>query len=243
MLRYLINFLYPPRCAACACRFPPDTARRVCAACIAQIERLPEPLCAVCGVPIAADTDRARGWCGRCTESPPHFSTARAAARYRAGAEEETQVVPSLIRRHKYGLDQSLAHALAECLGNTLPLDGGDYDVVVPVPLHRERLRWRGFNQAALLGIVIARRLGCPFDAGALVRIRATDPQTGQSMRERRENIRRAFAVKRSARVANRNVLLVDDVMTTGATVDECARTLIEAGARRVGVLTLARAV
>lgn len=200
MLRYLINFLYPPRCAACACRFPPDATRRVCVACMARIERLPEPLCAVCGVPLAADNDRAGGWCGRCTESPPHFSQARAIARYRAGAGEENQVIPSLIRRHKYGLDQSLAHALAECLGETLPLGGADYDVVVPVPLHRARLRWRGFNQAALLGVAVARRLDRPFDAEALVRIRATDPQTGQTMRERRDNIRRAFAVKRPAR-------------------------------------------
>ncbi|MGA2410037.1 MAG: ComF family protein [Candidatus Binataceae bacterium] len=243
MLRYLINFLYPPRCAACARRFPPDAARRVCAACIARIERLPEPLCAVCGIPLSTDNDRASGWCGLCTESPPHFSHARAIARYRAGAEEDTQVVPSLIRRHKYGLDQSPAHALAECLGETLPINGADYDLVLPVPLHNSRLRWRGFNQAALLGIVVARRLERPFDAGSLVRIRATDPQTGQSMRERRDNIRRAFAVTRPGRVANRSVLLIDDVMTTGATVDECARTLLDAGARRVGVLTLARAV
>lgn len=152
-------------------------------------------------------------------------------------------MLPALIRRHKYGLDQSLAHALAECLSNPLPLDGSDYDLIMPVPLHRVRLRWRGFNQAALLGDAIARRLKRPFDAGSLIRIRETDPQTGKSMRERRQNIRDAFVIRRPARIANRRVLLVDDVMTTGATVDECARTLLAAGARRVDVLTLARAL
>src|SRR5271170_7423960 len=166
MLRYLINFLYPPRCAACARRFPPEAATRVCATCITRIERLPDPLCDVCGVPLAPDNGLASGWCGRCTEAPPHFGKARAIARYRTGAGEDSQVLPSMIRRHKYGLDQSLAHALAECLGDTLPLNGADYDVVMPVPLHRARLRWRGFNQAALLGIVVARRLQRPFDAG-----------------------------------------------------------------------------
>jgi ComF family protein len=242
MLRYLINFLYPPRCAACEQRFAPDARQRVCAGCIGRIEPLPEPLCAVCGVPIASATGQ-QGWCGRCAETPPHFGRARAIARYRAGADEDAQMLPALIRRHKYGLDQSLAPALAECLGNPLPLDGIDYDLIMPVPLHRARLRWRGFNQAALLGNAVAQRLGRPLDAGSLVRVRETDPQTGKSMRERRQNIRDAFAIRRPARIANRRVLLVDDVMTTGATVDECARTLLAAGARRVDVLTLARAL
>lgn len=242
MLRYLINFLYPPRCAACDRRLMTDARHRVCADCIGRIERLPEPLCAVCGVPIASAIG-SEAWCGRCTEAPPHFGRARAIARYRAGADEDAQMLPALIRRHKYGLDQSLAHALAECLGNPLPLDGSDYDLIMPVPLHRARLRWRGFNQAALLGEAIARRLERPLDAGSLVRVRETDPQTGKSMRERRQNIRDAFVIKRPARIANRRVLLVDDVMTTGATVDECARTLLAAGARRVDVLTLARAL
>jgi ComF family protein len=241
MLRYVINFLYPPRCAGCERRLPLERRQRLCATCLAGIERLPEPLCAVCGVPLTASG--VSGWCGRCAESPPHFGRARAIARYRADADEETQMLPALIRRHKYGLDQSLAHALAECLSDPLPLDGADYDVVMPVPLHRARLRWRGFNQAALLGNAIARQLERPLDAGSLVRVRETDPQTGKSMRERRSNIHNAFAIRRPARIANRRILLVDDVMTTGATVDECARALLEAGARRVDVLTLARAL
>ncbi|HUN58512.1 MAG TPA: ComF family protein [Candidatus Binataceae bacterium] len=242
MLRYLINFLYPPRCAACDRRLTTDARQRVCAECIGRIERLPEPVCAVCGVPIASAIG-SKAWCGSCTEAPPHFGRARAIARYRAGVDEDVQVLPSLIRRHKYGLDQSLAHALAECLGSPLPVESSDYDLIMPVPLHRARLRWRGFNQAALLGDAIARRLERPLDAASLVRVRETDPQTGKSMRERRQNIRDAFAIRRPAGIANRRVLLVDDVMTTGATVDECARTLLAAGARRVDVLTLARAL
>ncbi|HEX4209528.1 MAG TPA: ComF family protein [Candidatus Binataceae bacterium] len=242
MLRYLINFIYPPRCAACDCRLPLDGRRRVCPICIGRLEPLPEPLCAVCGVPIASAAG-GEGWCGRCTESPPHFSRARAVARYRAGTDEDAQMLPALIRRHKYGLDQSLTHALAECLGNPLPVEGNDYDLIMPVPLHRARLRWRGFNQAVLLGQVIARQLKCPLDSSSLVRVRETDAQTGKDMRERRKNIRDAFSIRRPARIANRRVLLVDDVMTTGATVDECARTLLAAGARRVDVLTLARAL
>ncbi len=146
-----------------------------------------------------------------------------------------------MIRRHKYGRDQSLTHALAECIRDPLPLPTADYDLIVPVPLHPARLRWRGFNQAALLGRALARRMQRPLEADTLIRIRATPSQTANDRRERYRNVRDAFAVKRPEKIAHRRVLLIDDVMTTGATVDECARTLLSAGARRVDVLALAR--
>jgi len=111
----------------------------------------------------------------------------------------------------------------------------------VPVPLHAARLRWRGFNQAALLGAAVARRTGHPIQVNALIRTRATETQTAKERGERYRNVRGAFSVRKPAAMLNRRILLVDDVMTTGATVDECARTLIAAGARRVDVLALAR--
>jgi ComF family protein len=248
MLHFLINFFYPPRCAACDTRLGSDAQRRLCAECHSRIDRMPEPVCEVCGIPLAANQADAHDadaieWCTSCRTSPPHFTRARAVVRYRHDASnDDRDVVPLIIRRHKYGLDQSLAYALAECLGDQLPL-GADYDVVIPVPLHSGRLRWRGFNQAAMLAVAIAGRLDRPLDVSALVRVRPTPPQTMQNRVERSKNLRRAFAVKRPARVASRRILLIDDVMTTGATADECARTLIAAGARRVDVLTLARAV
>jgi ComF family protein len=109
------------------------------------------------------------------------------------------------------------------------------------VPLHPRRLWWRGFNQAALLAMTIARRLDQPTDLKSLVRIKMTTPQTSKDHDARHRNVRRAFAVARPGRIKGQRVLLVDDVMTTGATVDECARVLIAAGAARVDVLTLAR--
>lgn len=241
MIRFLLNFIFPPRCAGCFARFPINETRRVCTDCLAGVERLREPWCAICGIPLdPALEDPAERSCLVCREAPPHFTAARAITRYRA-SDEDRAMVPSLIRRHKYGRDQSLAHALAECLGDTLPLGDGDYDVVVPVPLHRARLRWRGFNQAALLGVAVARRLDRELDTTTLVRTRATPSQTAQDRGARQRNVHRAFAVSRPARVAHRQILLVDDVMTTGATADECARALLEAGARRVDVLALAR--
>ena len=241
MIRYLINFIFPPRCAACDVRFPLHSRDRVCATCRAGVERLREPLCHTCGVPIEVTAEvESLGSCRDCTASPPHFTTARAVARYRS-SEEDHAALPSIIRRHKYGRDQALTHALAEFLDDPMPLAENDYDLVIPVPLHAARLRWRGFNQAALLAATVARRLGRPLDVGALTRLRATAPQTAQDRRERHRNVRDAFTVQRPARIANRRVLLVDDVMTTGSTVDECARTLLAAGARRVDVLALAR--
>jgi ComF family protein len=179
--------------------------------------------------------------CPACIDRRPNFAHARAVARYRASAESDRHPLPSLIRRHKYGLDQSLQKALADFLGDDLPYSSADFDVIVPVPLHRRRLWWRGFNQAALLATAISRRLERPIDLVSLTRARMTTPQTSQDHDARRRNVRRAFSVKRPARIKGRRVLLVDDVMTTGSTVDECARVLMAAGAARVDVLTLAR--
>jgi len=174
-------------------------------------------------------------------DRPPHFASARAVARYRPSAESDRRSLPSLIRRHKYGLDQSLQKALAEFLGDDLPYSSADCEVVIPVPLHPRRLWWRGFNQAALLAMTIARRLDKPLEVEALARSRMTTPQTSQDHDARRRNVRRAFTVTRPARIRGKRILLVDDVMTTGATVDECARVLMAPGAARVDVLTLAR--
>jgi ComF family protein len=243
MLRYLVNFFYPPRCSGCDRRMPADSIRRVCHECVASIEPLRVPLCAVCGIPTSAEAAD-NEWCDACAGSPPHFARARAITSYRAVDENgETQPLPSMIRRHKYGPNQSLSRALAEYLDGRIPFAGKDYDLIIPVPLHSGRLRWRGFNQAALLADAVARRLDCPTNFSTLLRVTATTPQTWQSHGERRVNVRSAFAVKRPQAVANRRILLVDDVMTTGATVDECSRILLRAGARRVDVFTLARAV
>ena len=240
-LRHVANFLYPPKCAVCGDRFGLAAARRVCERCLSRVEKIAHPICLICGAPMESsmrgDDDR----CASCGDHRPHFARARAVARYRPSAESDRRSLPSLVRRHKYGLDQSLHNALAEFLGDELPYSADDFDVVMPVPLHPRRLWWRGFNQAALLAMTIARRLDQPTDLKSLVRTKMTTPQTSQDHDSRHRNVRRAFAVAHPARIKGRRVLLIDDVMTTGATVDECARVLMAAGAARVDVLTLAR--
>ena len=236
----VLEFLYPPRCAACGETLASEAGRRVCARCVARIERLPEPRCEICGGPLESTANEATR-CARCLAHPPRYRIARTIARYRTTAEDEPGTLPALIRRHKYGLDQSVGRALAEYLGDELPVSAGDYDVVIPVPLHWRRLWWRGFNQAALLAGEVARRLDLPLDTTAIARRRFTTPQTSRHHDERIRNVRRAFIVAHPERIKNRRVLIVDDVMTTGATVDECARVLLSAGAISVDVFTLAR--
>jgi len=117
----------------------------------------------------------------------------------------------------------------------------GPVDVILPVPLHRQRLQQRGFNQAGLLAAEFGRRLSMPVRFGVLGRQRATQPQTRLGRRERLENVQGAFAVAKPEWVRDQSVVLIDDVFTTGATADACGKALLQAGAAGVGVLTLAR--
>jgi ComF family protein len=116
-------------------------------------------------------------------------------------------------------------------------------DLIMPVPLHRARLRSRGFNQAVLLGEIISRNNNIPMDRDNLKRTRWTEPQVNLSANERRTNVKDAFSVRDAARVQGSSILLLDDVLTTGSTVEECARVLKSAGAARVSVITVARAL
>ncbi len=220
---------------------PPQAPRRICAACLVNLQRLDGPICSACGIPVtsgAASVDL----CVRCARNPPSFGKARALFCYRTSADTQPDVLGSIIRRHKYGPNQALGAVLAELLDDRLPVDAS-YHVVIPVPLHRRRLLSRGFNQAALLASAVTRKLGSRLDVATLIRVIATPPQTAQDLDSRRRNVHNAFVVRYPERIARRNVLLVDDVLTTGATANECARVLRAAGAAGVDVLTIARAL
>jgi ComF family protein len=158
-------------------------------------------------------------------------------AAYSFGAYEGT--LRKLIHLFKYGRIRTLAKPLGDHLALAIPRDQ-KFDLIVPMPLHWRR-RWeRGFNQSALLAREIARRYAIPVVSAAR-RTRATRSQAGLSHHERRSNVSRAFAVKRKSRIAGQRVLLIDDVMTTGATASACAQALRDAGAKYVALLTLAR--
>ncbi len=234
VLTAVLDLVFPPRCPACAVR---TRVVGLCAPCRTRVPRIGTPSCSICGVPFAG-TGISHA-CAACVRRRPQFSVARARTVYGPGQQNPAI---DLLHRLKYGRDFTMAPILAALLLEDLPLRV-DHDVIVPIPLHRARLRWRGFNQAVPLARAVARQCGLPVAPMALARRRPTPPQVGLPAAQRRANVRHAFTLRRPDLIDGRAVLLVDDVMTTGATLDECARVLNRAGARRVDALVLARAL
>jgi len=242
--RAALDLIYPVRCAACDAVLdqPEDVFCRGCALTLAPLVNA----CPRCARPSLAQLERAAPCIG-CLDRPPRFAAAAAGFEF-GGAIAEA------IRRLKWRHMPELAPPLGALLFDALrraPADFREIDLIAPVPLHRRRLRAREFNQAAELAAALreeARLHDSPFarialDARALERTRDTPPQTGLDSLQRRHNVLDAFVVRHPARVADKRVLLVDDVMTTGATADACAAVLDRAGAAAVLVLTLGRAV
>ncbi len=229
----LLAVLLSPLCASCDRPLDAPTRGPVCSACWQRVVPLPPPCCDRCAEPLpswrAVSVDLRR--CARCRRRPPAIARAHSIGAYEGALR-------AIVHAFKYDGRRSLAAPLAVLMRQrgAEVLEGVDY--AVPVPLHRSRLRQRGFNQAADL----ACRLGVPVH-DALRRTRATPSQTDLPASRRHANVRDAFALRRRLRVAARCVLLVDDVTTTGATLEACARVLLAAGAREVRALTAARAV
>jgi len=230
----VVDFMYPPRCSLCG-RYD-GNEEGICFDCLSQINYIGRPLCIRCGKPFSHEfaTDH---FCGECLTGKRYFSKARAVGLYN-GLFRKT------LHRFKYQWNHCLATPLGTLMANRMGSFFSDaaYQCMVPVPLHRRRLRKRGFNQALVLARILSRAYHIPLDRNNLVRTRWTQSQVGLSERERKDNVRGAFAVLQSARIAQRTILLLDDIYTSGSTVDECSRVLIKAGARKVDVLTLARA-
>jgi len=233
-----LSLLYPASCCGCG---QPLAWPHFCTRCQVEIRTPQSPMCVLCGAPFGTTGDLDHR-CGRCLAATPSYGRARACAVY-AAADRADHPLKAVLQRYKYTPDVSLARPLGRLLAERCPLVIGEYSVIMPVPLHVSRLRWRGFNQSQLLARALARRAGVPMDAFSLERVRPTRPQVELDHAERQRNVRHAFQVRRPARVRSQRILLVDDVYTTGATADECSRELMQAGAAVVDVLTLARAV
>ncbi|HKA61219.1 MAG TPA: ComF family protein [Methylomirabilota bacterium] len=235
----LLDLVFPPFCPACDAPLSEERRGPLCARCWEALERIGPPWCRTCGVPMAAAlraTDTPL--CGSCRLRPPVFAYARAGARYGDVAREALHALKFKGRR---GLAGPLADLLVE--GGTAWLPMGRPDLLVPVPLHPRRQRERGFNQASLLARRIGEAWGVPVRDDVLVRVVATASQTALESQARRSNVRDAFRLRHPESVASRHVVVVDDILTTGATVSECALTLQAGGATTVGVLTVARVV
>jgi ComF family protein len=231
ILGSIADLIVPPCCLVC--RASLATHHVLCGPCWREVHFIRAPLCDVTGMPLPYGTGERMVSAGALAD-PPAYDRARAVARF-------SGTMRTLVHHFKYA-DRHDARAL---FGQWLAEAGGDLrpgiDVIVPVPMSRLRLLLRRFNQSAVLAGELARRTGIPVDPHLLIRARAARRQVGLTRDQRRRNVAGAFRVapRRLADLQGRNVLLIDDVITTGATVNACARTLKRAGAQRVDVLVL----
>ncbi|MEY2541866.1 MAG: hypothetical protein QOI22_1468 [Verrucomicrobiota bacterium] len=230
----IFSLLYPPVCAICGESV--EAGEYLCDACDDKVVRIVPPFCERCSEPFAgAITGQFN--CANCEHRRLHFEAAVSAYRSRG-------IVRRVVLDFKYGKQTHLRHLLGQWLGTALNdtrLRGRHFDVIVPVPLHPARERERGFNQAALLANSLSTKMSI-LTKPALERTRYTTTQTAFDRTERMENLRNAFRLRRKMDVRGLRVLLIDDVLTTGSTVSECARVLKEAGASSVHAATAARA-
>lgn len=234
-IRSVMDFVFPRICSVCGSPFDSEEEPGICPHCLSQIKYIESPFCSLCGKPFHSEIITEH-LCGDCLTRKRYFSKARSVGYYDGVLRKATHLLKYKLKNH---LALSLGHMMVQhvqyCFNDLA------YHSIMPVPLHPARLRERGFNQALFLARSVSRTYTIPLDGYTLTRKRWTKPQVGLSERDRKDNVRSAFMIVKRDKVADRNILLVDDVYTSGNTVEECSKTLIQAGANRVDVLTLAR--
>ncbi len=227
----VLEFFLPRLCLFCGAGVGEGAAQAACPECESRIEWVASPLCPCCGRVFDSGDDRL---CGACQTEPPPFVRARAAALY-----DPEGPAGQAIKRLKFAGQMAYLPLLQHWLRRPHCLElVADADLLAPVPLHPRRLKARGFNQALLLAQGLPEK---PWSREVIIRKRFTKPPVGLNPKERRDNVKGAFAVPRPEAVQGKKILLIDDLFTTGATARECARALTRAGAARVEVLTVAR--
>jgi competence protein ComFC len=233
-LRAVTALIYPPVCTVCSTPVEPD--EYVCDACDDKVIRIVPPFCAICSEPFTGAMSE-HFTCANCANRKIHFEAAVAAYRSRG-------IVRRIVLDFKYGGQIYLRHLIGRWLCDAMKderLRTREFDLIVPVPLHAARQRERRFNQAELLAQILSAHISIK-SKSILQRVRYTTTQTAFDRAERMKNLRNAFRLRKKADVRGLRVLLVDDVLTTGSTLSECARILTKAGARSVHAATAARA-
>ncbi|MFO1239774.1 MAG: ComF family protein [Sphingomonadaceae bacterium] len=229
LFEYVVSFALPPRCSGCGQIVSADF--QFCADCWQSLELLSGRGCEQCGAPVPLEI----AICGPCLQAPPDHDGAYAVAAYGPLAR-------TIALKLKHGRKVGLARLIARLLFARMPAEDG---ILIPVPAHRWRMFGRGFNQSALIARHLSRSSGLPVFLDALHRDRSTQMLRGASARERARIVRGAFSIDRKflPQLAGKTIFLVDDVYTSGATANACARTLKRSGARKVIILCWARVV
>jgi ComF family protein len=237
LLRLFLNFVLPTSCSYCNSSVGDSGIPFFCASCWEDFSSIQGPICPRCGRPFESLETLSHSpdhHCLACRQTLPSFDQALSIGYFEGPLREA-------IHRFKYGPCRALGKPLAGWMAGNIRLVSA-IDFVIPVPLHIMRLRQRGFNQALVLAYELSKTFSIPLSYDNLNRVRPTRPQVELSGNERIKNVAGAFALRRPVELRDRDVLLIDDVFTTGATMNECALVLKDAGASRVTALTLARA-
>jgi ComF family protein len=227
LISIIINLLYPSKCPSCGKETDNFRTAPFCSSCWSGIKKYTGPSCRICATPFTSDD---ADTCAECMKKNPYFSKAMSFGLYDG-------VLESALHCFKFQRIKRLHKPLGDLL---LLFDFNGIDAVMPVPLNIKGLRERGFNQSLLLAKIVSDRMKIPLIMDGLIKKTETIPQIGLSRKERRQNLKNAFVTTRT--FPGMKLLLVDDVMTTGSTANECSKVLLQAGAAEITVLTLARA-
>ena len=231
----LVALVFPHSCHLCGALLDSGDDARLCQNCMQQLAFIQSPLCAQCGMPYNTLYRATDHCCSHCIVSPPSFDSARSLLRYRAP-------VPELLHRLKYHAESPSIGAIEYLIKQKHPITLPEApDLIIPVPLHKHRLKKRGFNQSLLLARLAFPDYRRKIALNLLLRVKNTTSQTGLSGVKRRRNVKNGFQVRNRQALAGKTICLVDDVYTTGATVSECSKILKNNGASTVHVWTLAR--
>lgn len=235
LLEPLLDLLFPERCRICNSQLVGEEEKAICRTCLADVKYLGVSVCRKCGSLIKSGGGE--GFlCGECLRKPPQWDQALSVVRYGAP-------VSVLLHRLKYSADTTVMPALQAILKPFVDSVELDCDCIIPVPLHRKRLKKRGLNQSIYLARLLFPSAQDLISLNTLTRVRYTQPQTGLDGQQRRLNLRGAFQLTDPATVSGKKVCIIDDVYTTGTTVNECSRIVRKAGALEIKVVTLARVI
>lgn len=221
----LKNILFPPRCIICREYLKPDTSILFCPDCLKQLPLVPEDHCPVCG----RVTPSGAALCFDCHMHKPHYKSHRSVLFY-------TKDIRRAILLFKFYRKRHYAIPIGSLMSGYV---SGDYDIITAVPISKKKYRKRGYNQSQLLAEQIERLRGLPYRE-TLKKIKNTPPQSKLNYQKRQTNIRQAFCAVQPEELSGKHILLIDDIFTTGATINECAKTLMKAGAASVDALTFA---
>lgn len=227
----MLNFIFPPQCPICKTRV--QNVHTLCNECFGHIRFISKPYCDKCGRPFEFQITE-EYLCGTCLTKKQIFHKARAVFKYDDFSKR-------LILPFKHSDHIELTALLTNLLFQAGSDLFAEIDILIPVPLHRYRLMKRKYNQAALLAKSLSHRIKKPFATGVLLRVKHTQSQGHMKRTQRQQNVSKAFQVKNNQKIIGKHVLLIDDVMTSGATLNECAKALKKAGAQKISYLTLAR--